>query len=190
MTQGDLTVAAISAEEHLAFLEAQRSASFLQTPAWAAVKPEWRAESIGWRTAAGELVGAALVLHRPIPRLRRWTLAYLPEGPVIDWETDDLAAWRPAYEAPLRLAYGRYEVAKCGPWSQGPVFLQSLALLAGCDLDHVEPDSAEFVHLLAEALKTANPPGIDVSSGVESTPGVKDVERIRAFFAAVEAARA
>ena len=64
---------------------------------------------------------------------------------------DDLAAWRPGYEAPLRLTYGRYEVAKCGPWSQGPVFLQSLALLAGCDLDHVEPDSAEFVHLVTEA---------------------------------------
>ena len=42
---------------------------------------------------------------------------------------------------------------------------------------------------IAEALKTANPPGIDVSSGVESAPGVKDVDRIRAFFAAVEAAR-
>ena len=42
---------------------------------------------------------------------------------------------------------------------------------------------------IAEALAIANPPGIDVSSGVESAPGVKDVERIRAFFAAVEAAR-
>lgn len=85
MTQGDLTVAAISAEEHLAFIEAQRSASFLQTPAWAAVKREWRAESIGWREAGGTLVGAGLVLHRPIPRLKRFTLAYLPEGPLLDW---------------------------------------------------------------------------------------------------------
>ena len=42
---------------------------------------------------------------------------------------------------------------------------------------------------IAEALAIANPPGIDVSSGVESAPGVKDVERIRAYFAAVEAAR-
>ena len=42
---------------------------------------------------------------------------------------------------------------------------------------------------IAEALAIANPPGIDVSSGVESAPGVKDVERIRTFFAAVEAAR-
>ena len=86
MTQGDLTVAAISAEEHLAFLQGQRSASFLQTPAWPSVKPEWRAESIGWREPGGALVGAGLVLHRPIPRLRRYTLAYLPEGPVLDWE--------------------------------------------------------------------------------------------------------
>jgi lipid II:glycine glycyltransferase (peptidoglycan interpeptide bridge formation enzyme) len=83
--QGELTVAEISAEEHLAFIEARRSASFLQTPAWAAVKQEWRAESIGWRDAAGTLVGAGLVLHRPVPRLRRFTLAYLPEGPLLDW---------------------------------------------------------------------------------------------------------
>ena len=85
MAKGDLTVAAISAEEHLAYVEQQRSASFLQTPAWAAVKSEWRAESIGWRDAAGTLVGAGLVLHRPVPRLKRFTLAYLPEGPLIDW---------------------------------------------------------------------------------------------------------
>jgi vancomycin resistance protein VanK len=85
VTQGELTVAAISAEEHLAFIEARRSASFLQTPAWAAVKSEWRAESIGWRDTDGTLVGAGLVLHRPIPRLQRFTLAYLPEGPLLDW---------------------------------------------------------------------------------------------------------
>jgi lipid II:glycine glycyltransferase (peptidoglycan interpeptide bridge formation enzyme) len=85
VTQGDLTVGSISAEEHLAFVEQRRSASFLQTPSWAAVKSEWRAESIGWRGADGTLVGAGLVLHRPIPRLKKLTLAYIPEGPLLDW---------------------------------------------------------------------------------------------------------
>lgn len=65
--------------------------SFLQTPAWAAVKSEWRAESLGW-FSGDELVGAGLVLHRRLPRLKR-TLAYLPEGPELDWYTDDLRSW-------------------------------------------------------------------------------------------------
>ncbi|MDH6514319.1 lipid II:glycine glycyltransferase (peptidoglycan interpeptide bridge formation enzyme) [Streptomyces sp. SAI-135] len=88
---GRLTVAPISAAEHLAFVRAQRSVSFLQTPAWAHVKTEWRGESLGWYEGR-RLVGAGLVLHRPVPRLERFTLAYLPEGPVIDW-TGDVDAW-------------------------------------------------------------------------------------------------
>jgi lipid II:glycine glycyltransferase (peptidoglycan interpeptide bridge formation enzyme) len=93
----ELSVRAISPEQHLAFVRAQPTVSFLQTPAWAAVKPEWRAESLGWFDG-GDLVGAGLVLHRPIPipRTKRTlprTLAYLPEGPVIDWSADDIGAW-------------------------------------------------------------------------------------------------
>jgi len=43
---------------------------------------------------------------------------------------------------------------------------------------------------IGEALRLANPPGIDVSSGVESAPGVKDVRLIDAFFRATRAALA
>ena len=91
----DPSVRPISPEQHLAFVRAQRSTSFLQTPAWARVKAEWRAESLGW-FAGDDLVGAGLVLHRaiPVPKVRiNRTLAYLPEGPVIDWAADDLGAW-------------------------------------------------------------------------------------------------
>lgn len=42
---------------------------------------------------------------------------------------------------------------------------------------------------IGEALAALRPIGIDVSSGVERAPGIKDVARIAAFFEAVRAAR-
>ena len=42
---------------------------------------------------------------------------------------------------------------------------------------------------VGEALRQASPPGLDVSSGVESAPGVKDVGQIEAFFRAIERER-
>jgi lipid II:glycine glycyltransferase (peptidoglycan interpeptide bridge formation enzyme) len=38
------------------------------------------------------MAGAALVLYRQLPGVKRF-LAYLPEGPVIDWAAEDLRAW-------------------------------------------------------------------------------------------------
>jgi vancomycin resistance protein VanK len=94
-----LSVRTITAEQHLDFLRGRRSASFLQTPAWGRVKGEWRHESLGWFRQAqptgsrgDEPVGAGLVLYRQVPKVKRY-LAYLPEGPVIDWASKDLGPW-------------------------------------------------------------------------------------------------
>ena len=91
MAPSSLTVRSITPGQHLDFVRDQRSSSFLQTPAWGRVKAEWRSESIGWFRGT-ELLGAGLVLYRQLPRVKRY-LAYLPEGPVIDWTDDDLAGW-------------------------------------------------------------------------------------------------
>jgi gamma-glutamyltranspeptidase/glutathione hydrolase len=67
----------------------------------------------------------------------------------------DLATWQPTYEDPLSLSYGAFEVLKPGPWTQGPVFLQQLALLKGFDLSELDPVGGEFVHLVTECSKLA-----------------------------------
>ena len=87
-----LTVQTITAAEHVAFNESRPWVSFLQTPAWAKVKSEWDSESIGWFDEDGSIRGAGLILYRQLPKIKKY-LAYLPEGPVIDWEADDIAAW-------------------------------------------------------------------------------------------------
>ena len=95
-----LSIRPLSVPEHRDYIASLPSASFLQTPAWAQVKSQWRAESLGFVDGA-ELRGAALVLYRQLPRVRRY-LAYLPEGPLIDWGDDDLASWLAPMTAHLR----------------------------------------------------------------------------------------
>jgi len=68
---------------------------------------------------------------------------------------DDLANWQASYEEPLGYDYGDYRVYKTGPWGQGPVFLQQLALLKGFDLAAMDPLGPEFVHTVTECAKLA-----------------------------------
>ncbi len=67
----------------------------------------------------------------------------------------DMAQWQATVEAPLTYDYGRYTVCKAGPWTQGPVVLQQLALLKGFNLDGMNPTSPDFIHLQIECLKLA-----------------------------------
>jgi gamma-glutamyltranspeptidase/glutathione hydrolase len=67
----------------------------------------------------------------------------------------DMAGWQASVEPPIVYDYGRYTVMKAGPWTQGLVTLQTLALLKGYDLDAMSPTSADFIHLQVEATKLA-----------------------------------
>jgi gamma-glutamyltranspeptidase / glutathione hydrolase len=69
--------------------------------------------------------------------------------------TEDLAGYRSPITRPERRRFGDLEVYTCGAWCQGPVLLQTLALLEGTDLKGLGHNSADYVHHLAEALKLA-----------------------------------
>src|SRR5580704_9034932 len=52
---------------------------------------------------------------------------------------DDLARYRATIEPTVSRRYRGLDVHKTGPWGQGPVLLEALALLEGFDLDAMEP---------------------------------------------------
>ncbi|MBM2577731.1 gamma-glutamyltransferase [Jannaschia sp. Os4] len=85
--------------------------------------------------------------------------AQIDAGPVMDGtgarragalSAGDMAGWRATVEPALAVDHHGWTVWKCGPWTQGPVLLQTLLMLEGDDLS--APDST---HLAVEALKRA-----------------------------------
>lgn len=99
---------------------------------------------------------------------------------------DDLAGWRAGVEDPATFDYGEYRVCKSGPWGQGPVFLQQLALVAGCDLATSRHLSAEWIHTLVECAKLAfadreawygDPRFVDVPTDALLAQGYSDARR-------------
>src|SRR6202167_4879999 len=68
---------------------------------------------------------------------------------------EDMARWTPRIDPPLTYDYDRYTVCKTGPWGQGPVMLQQLALLKGFDLEEMDSAGADFIHLQVECAKLA-----------------------------------
>ncbi|WP_227270445.1 gamma-glutamyltransferase family protein [Roseobacter weihaiensis] len=90
--------------------------------------------------------------------------AYLEDAHVMDVSDaphsgvlapQDMAGWRAAYEDTLSHAYHGWTVHKTHAWGQGPVMLQALAILSGFDLAGMDPNGAEFVHVVIEAMKLA-----------------------------------
>jgi gamma-glutamyltranspeptidase/glutathione hydrolase len=68
---------------------------------------------------------------------------------------EDMARWEATYEAPLTFDYAGWTVAKCHAWTQGPVLLQQLALLAGFELGRMDPAGPDFLHTIIECAKLA-----------------------------------
>ncbi|MFD8073962.1 gamma-glutamyltransferase family protein [Streptomyces sp. NPDC059718] len=67
---------------------------------------------------------------------------------------DDLVAYEARHEDPVTFDWNGWTVCKAGPWSQGPAFLQQLALLPPDPAD-LEYGSADYVHTLVEGTKLA-----------------------------------
>lgn len=68
---------------------------------------------------------------------------------------EDMTTWSATYEDAATFDYCGYTVCKTGPWGQGPVFLQQLALLSGFDLTVMDPNGPDFVHTILESAKLA-----------------------------------
>jgi gamma-glutamyltranspeptidase/glutathione hydrolase len=99
---------------------------------------------------------------------------------------DDMARWQAPVETPLSYDYHGHTVVKGGPWSQGPVLLQQLALLQGFDLDGLDPVGPNFVHVVTECAKLAyadreawygDPDFVDVPMGTLLSPAYNDARR-------------
>lgn len=67
----------------------------------------------------------------------------------------DLATHSTRIEEPTSVEYRGHTVCKCGPWTQGPVLLQTLRLLEGNDLKSLGQDSPDYIHQVTESMKLA-----------------------------------
>lgn len=67
----------------------------------------------------------------------------------------DLDRWRATEEAPATVAFAGARIYKPGLWSQGPVLLQQLSVLAAAGIAEVPQDDPAWIHLVVEACKLA-----------------------------------
>ena len=74
-------------------------------------------------------------------------------------DANDLARYETHIEAPAAMRFGgqfgEVELFKCGIWSQGPAAIQTLQIMQQWDLKAMGHGSADYCHLLIEAMKLA-----------------------------------
>ncbi|MGW7424933.1 gamma-glutamyltransferase family protein [Streptomyces sp. NPDC054813] len=150
-----------SAELYLPGGRPPRPGELFRNPALAATWQRLLAETAGagdrearidaarevWRTG---FIAEALVRQAARPTMD--TSGERHTGPL---SAADLAGWSASYEAPVSYDWNGWTVCKAGPWSQGPAFLQQLALLPPELSELPGYGSADYMHLLIEGCKLA-----------------------------------
>lgn len=147
-----------SADVYLPGGKAPRPGELFRNPALAAT----------WRRLLAEVEGAGDRQARIEAAREVWRSGFIAEAlvrqagrPAMDTSGErhtgtltmaDLAAWSASYETPASYDWNGWTLCKAGPWSQGPVLLQQLALLPP---ELPEYGSAAYVHLLVENCKLA-----------------------------------
>jgi gamma-glutamyltranspeptidase / glutathione hydrolase len=66
---------------------------------------------------------------------------------------EDLATFRCKVEPPVSTRWRDLDVLTCNAWCQGPMLPEALLILDAAGLDGLEHNSADYVHLVVEALK-------------------------------------
>ena len=67
--------------------------------------------------------------------------------------TDDLAAYKSQFDAPVKTSFHGYEIYGQNTWTQGPVLMQTLNMLENFDLKSMGHNSPAYIHTVTEAIK-------------------------------------
>jgi gamma-glutamyltranspeptidase/glutathione hydrolase len=109
------------------------------------------------RAAAGQGRAAGLAAaHAAFYRgdlAREITRFVAAEGGFLTME--DLATYRSRIEPVVARHWRGHEVLVCGPWCQGPALLEALLIADHLGLDGLAHNSADYLHVITEALKGA-----------------------------------
>jgi len=70
-------------------------------------------------------------------------------------EQSDFHRFEIPIEDSAHVHFAGAEIHKCGPWNQGPALLQSLTILKNFDLHGLRHNSADYIHIVLEAMKLA-----------------------------------
>lgn len=119
-----------------AFVRSHKNGSFMQSPNWAKVKPNWKQEIVVSRDAAGAIAGSMSILIMP---MGPGALMYAPRGPVCDY--DDTAVLADLLEGAAQVAKKHHaHILKMDPYIyEGDEAHVQIFKDLGCDFT---PDAA------------------------------------------------